>query len=344
MTVLICSVASAIVAVIVVIFNGVICRLLGQPQFSPWLYVVPFSVLLMGVYYALYYWANRVRCYKEMARGKVGRALTLAVVSITLGTILHGPAGLILGVVAGQLFGVVYMAASAVLSGQLGFGNWQMGRWRAVAHRYREFPTCFAPASLLNVGASQIPVFLMTSFLGSTIVGFYTLTQRVLGVPTSIVGTAVADVLRERIAGEYRTVGNCRRTYRIAFLALVGAGFLPFLLLIVFGPRIFAFVFGEPWRTAGVYVRVLAPLYYLGLVANPLSVVLIVSERLRQNLVWQTCLFVTTITAVSIGCYSRNALTTIVLFAIVYGAMYAVYLGMSFRSSFRARCGKTVSD
>jgi O-antigen/teichoic acid export membrane protein len=55
---------------------------------------------------------------------------------------------------------------------------------------------------------------------------------------------------------------------------LLGAlALLPLAIVVLFGPRMFAFAFGAEWRTAGEYGRLLMPAIAVWFVASPLTLV-----------------------------------------------------------------------
>jgi len=52
--------------VIVYIFNAQITNSLGNPKISNWLYFIPITVLLTGIYQSLNYWSNRKNSTKDL--------------------------------------------------------------------------------------------------------------------------------------------------------------------------------------------------------------------------------------------------------------------------------------
>ena len=56
---------------VAIAFNEPITRLLGNPGFSKWLYVLPASILLLVFFQFLNYGANRARQYRRIASSLV---------------------------------------------------------------------------------------------------------------------------------------------------------------------------------------------------------------------------------------------------------------------------------
>ena len=65
-------------------------------------------------------------------------------------------------------------------------------------------------------------------------------------------------------------------------LALVSAPI--FTVLILFGPELFAFVFGEGWEEAGEYAQILSPWIFLSFIISPVSQIPIIVNRQKENL------------------------------------------------------------
>lgn len=96
-------------------FNGFITRLLNNPHITIWLYIIPVTVFLTGIYQPLNYWSNRKKHYKRLAFCRVAQSTATVGVNLGMGLARGGSSGLILGVVAGQ----------GVATGILGWQVWR---------------------------------------------------------------------------------------------------------------------------------------------------------------------------------------------------------------------------
>lgn len=126
-----------------------------------------------------------------------------------------------------------------------------------LARRYRKFPLFNASAGLLVSGSRMLPVVVLAALYGPEVAGMFALTQRVVGMPTQMFGRATSRI----VLLEMTVLG---RSQRSAFLSgivprlslLIG---LPLLPVLLFGPDLFALIFGEVWRPAGDMARLLTP-------------------------------------------------------------------------------------
>ncbi|MBW7928589.1 MAG: oligosaccharide flippase family protein, partial [Fimbriimonadaceae bacterium] len=185
----------------------------------------------------------------------------------------------------------------------------------------------------INVLTVQMPVFLMTKFLGEAVVGQYNQTQRVLASPASVIGSAFSDVFRQRASEEFRRTGSCRRLWLRTAKRLAMVSIPIFGIVALFGPDLFAFVLGARWRQSGEFAQLLTPYFLMQFTASPLSRTLYIAERQREDLFWQIGLFIVVGGALFAFGRSGNAHQTVLAFSLAYAAMYAIYLAMSFKFS-----------
>ena len=109
-------------------------------------------------------------------------------------------------------------------------------------------------------------------------------------------------------------------------LILLGIG--PSIVLFFFSPTLFAWIFGDAWREAGIVAQILAPLYFLNFIASPLSYVFFVAGKQKIELAWQIALF-----AMTSGVFLApgNLHQSVLRYAIGYSALYLIYLHMSYQ-------------
>ncbi len=160
--------------------------------------------------------------------------------------------------------------------------------------------------------------------------GLFALTQRVLSAPVALLAASVLEVFKRQSVIDFQAQGNCRDTYRYTFKVLVMLGLGPSLVLLLFSPQLFAWVFGENWRPAGELAQILAPLYFLNFIASPLSYVFFVAGKQKIDLVWQVALFCMTLCAFGGPATLQQSVTW---YATGYSLLYVVYLFMSWQYS-----------
>ena len=216
-----------------------------------------------------------------------GRFSTIAKVGVVQALLVNGAKAMV-GAVAPSATALVAMAAFApglyvaLLAGRLkdplsssrvaglcGNEERHVHNLRQVALEYRDFPLYRAPQHLLNSFGMAVPMLLLASTFGSAAAGYYAITQTVMGLPSILIGKAVGDVFYPRVAESIRVGRRADQEIVRATGALLAAGAVPFGLILLAGPTLFGFVFGEEWEQSGQYARWLVPLFLLNLANKP---------------------------------------------------------------------------
>lgn len=265
------------------------------------------------------------RRFRTAARIKLLQAGTIA--ASQLGLLYAGLDGAAL--LAGQLIGL----CAGLLAGRLLLSPpWPRLRFflnraqREFLVKHQAFWRYSLPSSLLNTMVGQLPLFMIGIHHGALAAGLFALTQRVLAAPTALIATSILEVFKRQAVSEFESVGNCAAVYRSTFKALVLLALPPTLVLLLFSPALFAWLFGEDWRPAGDLARILAPLCFLNFVASPLSYVFFVAGKQRMELFWQVALFLATLTVFVAPLTLHGSLFA---YALARSLLYLVYLYMS---------------
>ncbi len=266
-----------------------------------WLWVTPIMAAAMAVFSILNAMAIRHLRYRAIARRNVLMALSSLGFQIAAGLMGYGVGGLVLGFALGQIVGAASLLYGAGLLSPYAREGRHADFILATLNRYRRVPTLLAFAGLINVLGLQAPIFLLARFFDTDVVGWFGLTQRVLAMPMTLVGMAVAQVYLGELAGIRRgaTGGESRYFYR-ASAALLAAGTVCGGIVILLAPPIFGLVFGSDWEQSGHYARALAISIVAQFVASPLSQTLIVYERATLQFGWD-CFRLTAVTSAITG-------------------------------------------
>ena len=201
-----------------------------------------------------------------------------------------------------------------------------------VIRRYKNFPLLNLPATLVNLLANQAPQLLLNTF-GESIVGYFAMSQKVLGSPVTLFSTSVSHVFKERASSDYRNKGNCRPIFLQTFKSLFLISVVPFILLFFLAPRLVPIIFGSQWIEAGVYIQALTLMYFFKFTVSPLSYVIIIAEKQKLNLIFQILLLILSIGSIGYGIYIQSPLIGVVLYSISYSIIYLIYLIISYKLS-----------
>jgi O-antigen/teichoic acid export membrane protein len=316
---------------IVITLCALLARVWGVPQAQSmsWfgLMTIGVGTWLTAYNQIVIAYATSYRAFGKAALAKVCGAGTVALGQVVL--LLIGVGGTAL--LAGQILGLAMGLTAAILL--LSPPRASIAIKPTIAQRnylakHQSFWRFSLPAGLLNIVAGKFPLFLIGAKYGLPAAGLFALTERMLTAPVSLLAASVLEVFKRQSVHEFQTLGNCREAYRSTFKALVILGCGPALFIFAFAPDFCAWIFGEPWREAGDFARILAPLYFLNFVASPLSYVFFVAGQQKAEFMWQVALFITTITLFLAPLTLKQILWN---YTICYSALYVIYLLLSYR-------------
>ena len=247
---------------------------------TPYLWLLPVGVLGAGAYQALSFWALRRKAFRTLATTKITQSLSQVAAQVGLGLLRVGPIGLLLGDLCGRVGGTGTLATLAWRRDRSCLTDVSVRGIREMAERFRRFPIFASGSALFNAATLQVPLLVIAGFYGSHVAGLFALGQRVLAVPMSLIGTAIANVYYSLLPGVARDdPARLKPLFLSLTRRLAAAGLLPSLAAALLGPSLCAIVFGREWREAGVFLRLLAPMLFVQFMASPLGGTLDVLER-----------------------------------------------------------------
>ncbi len=278
---------SGLLLLVVMVFNQPIAQLLGSPELSAWLYWVPASTLLSGVYQSLNYWSNRKSQYKRLAISRTAQSGSASLVQLGAGYAGAGATGMVGGQLVGQALSTTVLTRLIYQEDKALIQTIQKNRIIALAKKYLNFPKYMIPGQIFNVASGHAPLFILSIFFGPVVVGFYSLSQRVLVAPMSLVGGAIGDVYRNEAAKYYRENGNCLSIYKSTLLKLLLLSSIVAFPVLFFGPDLYSLVFGENWRQAGEIGSILAIMIFFQGISSPTSQTILLANLQKIDLLWQ---------------------------------------------------------
>ncbi|WP_321391945.1 oligosaccharide flippase family protein [uncultured Desulfuromusa sp.] len=301
-------------------FNESLRTLLGNQSIGFWLYFVPFVVLLMGFYNVLNYLNTRKKLYRDLATANVYKATAMASVQLGVGFFRSGAAGLVSGHIISQIAANYRLARNTAEKYDFKRLNWT--KMKRLAVRYLDFPKFSMWAVLANTLAYNLTNILISLYFNITTLGFYSLAQKILNMPASLIGKSIGQVYFQEATREKNQTGKAIKTFNRTSKKLFILSVLMFLPIYYFLPIIFKVVFGEDWVIAGKYGQLILPFVMVQFISSALSNTNNIFEKQKLALAWQVGLFVL---SVSILYYSSLKLYNFESFLILYSSIISLY-------------------
>lgn len=285
----------------ILFFSEQIANFLGSAEIELWLYLTPASIFLVGAYNSLSYWTNRKKQYNLMSQYKVAQSASMATTQVLFGFTKKGTGGLIIGWFAGQLVALLFLARSVWVKDKEVFKKIKRIKTIGLARRYKHFPIINSWSAFLNTASRQVPIILLTVFFSTAVTGFFSLAQRILQIPMSLLGQAIGRVYFEKASRLKNDENEIKRITLEIHKKLLLIGFFPVAIILLLGDHLFALVFGEPWRVAGEYAQFLSVWIFFVFVSSPLSHLMTIYEKHIESVVFNILLFTSRIAVLIIS-------------------------------------------
>ena len=289
---------------------------LHDASITPYLLLVPLAVVGIGMYQAFSSWNTRTKSYWWLSMAKIVSAVVTIAIQIGIGFWLHdNPGGLIIGFLAGYLVGGIVMGVFIWITVPIVRSSWDWQALFANLRNYWKFPIIETWGTLINAVSWQIPPLLLAFFFSPVVVGDYSMAYRLIQLPVSFVGVAIAQVYSQQASKVKQDAQALIQVTHNVLHRLIGLGIFPALMLTVLGKDLFIVLLGPNWDTAGVYVQILGIWMFFWFASWPLGVLANIQGKQATNLVLQVILLISRIASLVIGGLLVNDLLAIGLFA-----------------------------
>jgi O-antigen/teichoic acid export membrane protein len=329
-TAMFCNVTFLIVATLLLSAIVPFVKLTSRIQsFVDVRYYVLFSTCFLSIFESFRFYCVRNREYALVGKMLVARSIWQAGIQLGAPYAGLGGQGMLVGYVVGQFLGTRRLL-KALLSSAKGtehrfFSRRYISR---VVWRHRRFPFMMMPSNLINSIGFYMPNVLVTYYYGIEAGGFYTLAQRLLGVPMTLIGRSIGDVF----LGEFSRLTRVdkRAAWRLfitMLVRLIAIGAFCMILLFAVQPEWCVAIFGTKWGNVAHILKILSACYVGQLIVAPLAQSMIVLHRQRTLLIWDMCR-----TPVLLACivliarYGGSVNLALLSYSSITGAFYVLLL------------------
>ncbi|WP_237387767.1 lipopolysaccharide biosynthesis protein [Xenorhabdus sp. Sc-CR9] len=287
------SIISTIILIIILLTHNKIILFLDNPQIGSWLYFIPIAVFLTGVFNILNYYNTRLEKYKDISTSNINKSIISVFSKLTIPIFKKGVAGLIIGDIlslAAANFKLLRNIIKIIDINQI-----KLSKIKFLAKRYIKFPKYSIWTALSNTAAYNICNITIAFLFNSSTLGLYSISQRVLGTPISLLGSSISQVYFQKASSKIRKNNELHSLFIATLRRLLLIGFPIFLFIYISSPYLFGLFFGESWSIAGHYAAILTPFFYIRFVYASLSTTTLITERQEIGLVCNIGLLIITL-------------------------------------------------
>ena len=317
--------------VLLVLFGKGVAQLMGVPRLATWFWALPVSIVMAGWYQSLRFWAMRREAFSDVAYNAVTRATAGVTLACLMGIWLPFPgapeSGLIMSQILADAFGNLLLASRIRARDKAVFAWPGWRRLLATARRWRALALSLVAGQGVAKCYGNLPVLAVGGLFGPAAAGYYAWAERFAVLPAQLVATAVGDVYLQRATVEYHSHGRFDRLMRRTLAATTLLALVPYALGIMLAPVLFAWLFGEVWRQAGLLAQILMVGSFVSFVITPIDKAAVIFQRTRYIFLWHVARLGLKVGAIGMTALMGLSLTTLLwLIVLVRVGLYCVDL------------------
>ncbi|MFY0696530.1 MAG: oligosaccharide flippase family protein [Balneola sp.] len=313
---LIIMIIGFVIFIVLLFFEDLILNLTNTPNLKGFIYLSVISIWTIGFFNLFKNILNRFESYKSIAFSTVAKSVSTTSSQLGLGFLSFGFKGLIFGRVFGDVFS--FFTSYFFLKKESRFtSNLEEPKTlKMIALEYQEFPKVTALHTFFNTVSASFPILILASFFTADVVGNFNQSLKIAFLPITLISASTYQVFSRKVT---ESLNKGKDIYGVTIetikkLSLIGL--IPFLILMIFAPWLFDFVFGNEWRVAGEYTQLMIPYIYLVFVVSPLAYLPILRNRQRKAFVIEIVYLVLRILGLLTGVYFNNVYLAIGLYSL----------------------------
>ncbi len=282
-----------------------------------WVFAIPISVFALSIISILTYWLNRIKNFRQVSISRIINSLIGAIISLLLINYSNYK-GLILGYFLGLCISCLYLLKVLFVEKF----TFEKNKIKFLFLKFKQYPLYTMPSTLLSEFSAQIPLLMLGSFFSLSVTGNFTLANRVMIVPTLLVGNAIGEVYRQTASEYYLKHGNCLNLFLNSFKTLFFLGLIPLIIFFFFSNQIFIFVFGPDWNIAGEISKITSFIIFFQLISTPLSYTITFKVFQKYDFLFQMYRTLFSIIAIYVGFLFKSYILALKLYTFVYVSYY----------------------
>lgn len=300
---------------LLVFFNHSISHWLGSEDISTWLYFIPLSTLFVAWFTILKNYANREKKFKLIAGANIGQSMGNSLTKLGMGLLIAGAAGLVVGSLSGQLVGFLVFLIFLFPELRKEAGCLNFSEMRRLGKKYSLFPKFNMWQALINNLSAAFPVFVFSSFFSTTIAGIYTFGFMIVHRPIHLLVNAFYQVMFQRFVEKSHKKESILPELYLFIKRAIQIMLVPFILMGIFAPAIFGFMFGENWTEAGTYARYLLPWIFIMGLTMPLAFLPDMYRKQKKAMLIDGLRLIFRLLALIIGVSQNNVYLALILYS-----------------------------
>lgn len=317
---------AVVLFIVALFFKTPLLKLIGGEKLGNWIFIVPPAVILVGMYTPLNYFALRFKKFKVIATSNILRSSSGAGLQLGFGFAGFTNAGLILGNLLAYLFGNAGMVKLFLRFKHFFKDVTKDSLWKN-AIRYKKFPLVSIWGIFLYSLSANINSFFISTLYGLGQLGLYSYGTRYLSIPLMLIGSNMGQLFYQVCADCHKKNLPATREFLSTLKKLAIIGFPIFFVLFFVIEDLSAFAFGEQWRIAGYYSKILLPFFFIRTLYVPVCQITSAFEKQELDFWIHVAIFAGNIVSFLIAYFSKCSISTFLTVYCIIGSIVYIILG-----------------
>jgi O-antigen/teichoic acid export membrane protein len=323
---LILLLGTALIIGLTIPFARPMATLFNVPDLAQYWWLLPFSVLGLGLWNILSYWYIRRSAFTRVSGYQITQSLLAAGGKVSFGKIGWLQSGLIIASVLAPLVSLLISISLAwkTCIRELFTVDWH--QLKAAAKEYANFPKFSLPRALVNTVSIALPVWFLTPAFGLEPVGQLSLAMLATVLPFSLFARACNQVLYQRISESVQQHQSIRHVLRTFVIWTSVAMIIGMTAVYIFLPQLVKIIFGIQWLESADIMRRLFPYLMLTPICGSICFLSDVFGKQKPAMWMETGYTVALVLVLALGVRGCTFLDCVSLFAWTKGIYLAIQL------------------
>jgi O-antigen/teichoic acid export membrane protein len=331
------TIFSFIFLFLISVFSEQFFGLFNIDSLSQYRFIFFFTILVIGLHEALYYYALREKKYKLLARNAIIQAVSLVLFRLVLGILGYTNFGLLFSYMLGYFISTFLLLIDLKLFHTVKIS---LEDSFVLIKKYIDFLKYSLFSNTMSFLATTSPNLFLNRIFSSTVTGHYSLSEKVLGSPIWFITSSVSDVFKQEFSEHYRKGQDFVLLFKKTAKGLLIGGLVPFFIIFLLSPFIISPLLGKEWAPVGDYIRVFTLMYYSTFVVNPLKSVTYILNKQRLMIVFESLRFIAILVAFYIGYRTDNIKITLLTWSSLVTIVNVVVFLVIYRLVLRSKSEK----
>ena len=295
------TIFTIVLLIFFLLFKTTIMSFLNFPEFKI-LFFIPLTAFIEATINTFHYWFIRE---KRFAIPSISRTLfysgMVGTQFLLFFTINEKIIALLTGLIAGQIFSLLFLVITFFKEGNNIFLYINFNRIFKEAKKFKKFPLFSTWNAGINTLARNLPPILLNLFFTKAIVGQFYIAMRLMNIPLNILQSSVSQVFYQRVSELLKNKQPLKQFFNTTVLKLGAIIIVPLLIVFFWGESILSYILGDKWKLAGQLTSILVPLYFFRFIISPVSIIFTATGKQHFVLVWQIAYAISTFLCFYIG-------------------------------------------